>query len=135
MPQPVLQTGLRTVRQVDQLRTGCTFDDQLSPSQVGTANNWAMIAAGSKHSLAIKTDGTLWSWGLNSDGQVGNGNNLNQLTPQMLGDGKNWKAISAGQFHSLAVRTDGTLWIWGRNLEGQLGDGKRQNLNAPFNLP
>jgi alpha-tubulin suppressor-like RCC1 family protein len=84
---------------------------------------WVMVTAGNSHSLGIKSDGTLWAWGLNSDGQLGNGNTTNSNTPVQIGSGTNWISASCGYFHSLALKSDGSVWAWGGNGFGQLGDG------------
>ncbi len=77
------------------------------------------IAAGSDHTLALKEDGTVWAFGQNVSGQVGNGTNVNQLTPVQVLTGA--VAIAAGTSHSLAVKADGTVWSWGSNGASQLG--------------
>ena len=79
------------------------------------------IAAGSSHTLALKEDGTVWAFGANNLGQVGNGTMVNQLSPVQVLTGA--VAIAAGHEHSLAVKADGTVWAWGRNNTSQLGDG------------
>jgi alpha-tubulin suppressor-like RCC1 family protein len=79
------------------------------------------IAAGSYHSVAIKADGTLWSWGLNANGQLGDGGRNDRLYPKQVGTARDWSAVAAGAFHTLAIKNDGTLWAWGAG--GSLGDG------------
>src|SRR3989337_2999238 len=83
----------------------------------------SQIAAGSYHTLAIKSDGTLWAWGYNYSGQLGDGTTSNKTTPVQIGTGTNWSQIAAGGYHTLAIKSDGTLWAWGGNSFGQLGDG------------
>ena len=103
---------------------GTTAGTQTTPAQVGTATNWKSISAGSTHSLAIKTDGTLWAWGVNYHGRTGLGTaTSSQLTPAQVGTATNWAAVSAGSFHSLAIKSDGTLWAWGTNEWGATGLG------------
>jgi len=92
---------------------------------------WSEVAAGLTHTLALKTDGTLWAWGDNGEGQLGFGNNDNQNTPQQVGTDNNWKSISAGYYYTLALKTDGTLWAWGDNIDGQLGLGNNDSKNTP----
>jgi alpha-tubulin suppressor-like RCC1 family protein len=87
-----------------------------------------VIAAGGTHSLALKSDGTVWTWGLNSSGQLGNGNTTNQsyaVQVKVVGGAAltGVADIAAGANHSLARKTDGTLWTWGSNANGQLADG------------
>src|SRR3990170_328103 len=84
----------------------------------------SQIAAGSYHTLAIKSDGTLWAWGYNYYGQLGDGASGGgnyKTTPVQIGTGTNWSQIAAGGYHTLAIKSDGTLWAWG-NYYGQLGD-------------
>ena len=95
-----------------------------TPTRVGTDTDWRGVDAGATHSLALKTTGTLWGWGNNTNGQVGNGGvGSNPLLPTQIGTATTWNSISAGRFHSVAIRLDGTLWAWGSNYYGQLGDG------------
>ncbi|MCL9804079.1 T9SS type A sorting domain-containing protein [Flavobacterium amniphilum] len=106
-----------------------------SPKQVGTDGNWSRISAGNSHNLAIKTDGTLWAWGRNSDGQIGIGSNASSFnTPQQIGTDTDWAYISAGDEFSLALKTNGTLWAWGDNFFGQLGDNSTDDRNAPVQI-
>ncbi len=91
------------------------------------------IAAGFYHTVGIAKDGTLWSWGENGKGQLGDGTTANKSIPVRLqqkteaepfvDNTTKWKAVSAGGEHTVAIDIDGYLWSWGRNDEGQLGDG------------
>ncbi len=92
-------------------------------NSIGLDTDWGQIAAGWNHSIAIKTDGSLWAWGDNNYGQLGDGTNTNQNQPTLIDAATNWQSITAGEGHSMAIKTDGTLWAWGRNYLGQLGDG------------
>jgi hypothetical protein len=79
----------------------------------------------------VKTDGTLWGWGFNANGQVGNGTQTTQLVPVQLGTDTDWQTVACGGYHSMALKIDGTLWAWGNNGLGQLGDGTQQNRLVP----
>ena len=92
---------------------------------------WKSVSAGGYHNLAIRTDGTLWAWGENTEGQLGDGTLDNQPAPVQIGTATSWATISAGGGHSLATRTDGTLWAWGDNFYGQLGDGSNADHLVP----
>jgi alpha-tubulin suppressor-like RCC1 family protein len=82
------------------------------------------IAAGSTHSLALKkSDGTVWAWGSNGSGEIGDGTTVNREAPVQLLGLSGIVAIAGGSFHGLALKRDGTVWAWGRNDAGQLGDG------------
>ncbi|MBI4833838.1 MAG: chromosome condensation regulator RCC1 [Planctomycetes bacterium] len=105
------------------LGTSGSGTERTSPNQVGSANNWNMIAGGKYHTLAVKSDGTLWAWGLNNDGQLGLNDITNRNTPTRVGMDSDWAKVSAGEYHSIATKNDGTLWAWGFNNHGQLGLG------------
>ena len=75
------------------------------------------------YSAVIGTDGSLWAWGSNASGQLGDGSTIRRLTPVQVQPGTTWLSVSAGDFHTTAIRTDGTLWSWGENIFRQLGDG------------
>jgi len=85
--------------------------------------NWKSVSCGQYHTAAIKTDGTLWVWGYNDFGQLGDFSTTNRSTPvTTFAGGTNWKQVSAGGDNTAAIKTDGTLWIWGNNTSlGQLG--------------
>ena len=99
---------------------GTTFEP--GEVQVGSATNWAIVAA-FKRSHGRRPQGRhLWAWGHNSSGQLGDGTTTDRHTPTRIGTASNWKWVAAGGDHTLAVRTDGTLWAWGSNSSGQLGE-------------
>jgi alpha-tubulin suppressor-like RCC1 family protein len=98
----------------------------LVPVQVKGLKDILAIATGEWHSLAIKKDGTVWAWGENSTGQLGNetsGKDKYSYVPVQVKGIKDVLAISAGSYHSLALKKDGTVWGWGANARGQLGNG------------
>lgn len=105
-----------------QLGNGTVTFDRQNAVQVGTETDWVQTAAGEAHSLGIRADGSLWAWGKNDKGQLGNGNTGDQHVPVQIGTDR-WINISAGGKFSVAVRADGTLWAWGENDNGQLGNG------------
>jgi alpha-tubulin suppressor-like RCC1 family protein len=79
------------------------------------------LAATFRHTAVIRPDGTLWTYGDNAKGQLGQGNTSANNTPAQVGPGTTWVSVSAGYGHTMAIRTDGTLWAWGSNSNGQLG--------------
>ncbi|RKG48667.1 kelch-like protein [Corallococcus sp. AB011P] len=83
----------------------------------------AHFAAGDHHTLALKQDGTVWAWGSNGYGQLGDGTTTNRLTPVQVQGLTGVVALTADGAHSLALKHDGTVWAWGYNGKGQLGDG------------
>ncbi|MEH6947974.1 hypothetical protein V7068_13070 [Bacillus sp. JJ634] len=97
------------------------------------------VAAGDSHTLVLKKNGTVWSFGKNQTGQLGNGNTKNQYTPVQVKGLKNVKDIAAGYNFSLALKKDGTVWMWGNNERNQIGDGKTgsslmKNVLVPYQV-
>ena len=99
---------------------------------------WESVSTGYANISAIAENGTLWSWGKNSNGELGDGTNVLKNVPVQIGTDNNWKEVSAGMgniyAHTLAVKTDGTLWAWGSNNRGQLGDGTTISKNYPVQI-
>lgn len=87
------------------------------------------IACGSFHAFAIKTDGSLWGWGLNSDGVVGNGLTSFVSSPVKIMD--NVKKVDASIVHSMVLKEDGTVWCWGGRANGGIGLGKNSSSSTP----
>jgi len=114
-----------------------------SPIQIGSSTNWSFISAGDRFNVATKTDGTLWTWGSNSDGCLG----LNQSPSLKLSSptqipGTSWKTGVGGAGGAketcFAVKTDGTLWTWGSNSDGRLGQNANENpgkRSSPVQVP
>lgn len=92
------------------------------------------ISAGNSHSLALRKDGSVWAWGLNSDGQLGNGTLTLSKVPVRVTGLPAIKAIAAGRNHSLALGVDGKVWAWGQNSSGQLGDGTTTGRPTPVSV-
>ena len=102
---------------------------------MGALTTWSKVAAGiiGDANAAIKTDGTLWTWGHNNYGQLGQGNITNLSSPVQVGAGTNWSEIAIGNF-AVAVKTDGTLYAWGYNGSGNLGVGDTTRLSSPVQI-
>lgn len=108
-----------------ELGDGTNIDSNV-PVSTGLTNVIAVSAGGDQleaHSLALKNDGTVWAWGSNIYGQLGNASTNNTNTPVQTLLLNNVIAISAGGWHSVALKSDSTVWTWGWNMDGQLGDG------------
>ncbi len=102
-----------------------------SPTQVGGETNWGKVSAGTDYTCATKTDNSLWCWGANASGQLGDGTSVNRYSPTQVGAGTNWGKVSAGTDHTCASKNNGTVWCWGDNASGQLGDGTSVNWSSP----
>ena len=92
------------------------------------------VASRSNYSLVLKNDGTVWTWGYNYYGQLGDGTTVNRSTPVRVLNLAGIVAVSAGGYHGLALKADGTVWAWGRNDSGQLGDGTTTNRSTPVQV-
>ena len=99
------------------------LESKSTPVQVISLSGVIAIAGGEDHSLALKSDGTVWAWGYNGSGRLGDGTTDARLTPVQVSGLSGVIAVGAGNKHSLAVKSDGTVWAWGYNGSGQLGDG------------
>lgn len=92
--------------------------------RVGEAEQkFLRVAVGYEHSAGIRADGTLWTWGSNGVGMLGDGTEISRRAPVQVGSDGNWSRVACGEFHTAAIRTDGTLWACGWNVYGELGDG------------
>jgi alpha-tubulin suppressor-like RCC1 family protein len=100
-----------------------SWDHGLGPVQVLNLRGITAIAAGYWHGLALRIDGTVWAWGSNSYGQLGDNSQSERYAPVRVSGLTNVIAIAAGTEFSLALKGDGTVWAWGDNSYGQLGDG------------
>jgi alpha-tubulin suppressor-like RCC1 family protein len=119
--------------------SGSPATDRNTPNQIiiGTDSDWILASSKRLHLLALKSNGTLWSWGYNNAGQLGLGDNGSPSTDRntpaqiLLANGLNWIYISAGSAHSIGIKENGTLWTWGAGVYGQLGLGDSANRNTP----
>ncbi|MBS4008594.1 MAG: Ig-like domain-containing protein [Clostridium sp.] len=92
------------------------------------------ISGGASHSLALRGDGTVWAWGWNEQGQLGDRTTISRFAPARVFGLSSIASVSAGGIHSLALRIDGTVWAWGDNSVGQLGDGSTTRRLEPVQV-
>jgi alpha-tubulin suppressor-like RCC1 family protein len=99
----------------------------------GGGTTWKQVAGGLYHSAAVKTDGTLWTWGYNNYGNLGNNSTANTSSPgTVAGGGTTWASLApSSRGMAAAIKTDGTLWMWGQNTYGGLGNGSTNNSSSP----
>ena len=100
------------------------------PIRIGSAL-WRDVAAGYGHSLAVKSDGTLWAWGLNDNGQLGKGDRVDRSVPTQVGAAGDWVSVFCGATNSYAINASGDLYAWGYNDFGQLGLGTKTTRLTP----
>jgi alpha-tubulin suppressor-like RCC1 family protein len=115
-----------------QLGIGLIGGKTYKPTRVGDVDDygWVQVAAGSSHSTALKADGTLYTWGSNAYGQIGDGTfGPDHLVPHAVDTC--WKSVEAGGKQTFGVRLNGTLWSWGYNYFGELGLGHWNNQSLP----
>ena len=112
--------------------TGCYCKN--SPVKVSNLTGVIAIAAGDYFSLAVKSDGSVWAWGVNDFGQLGNGTHTDSNVPVQIGGISDVKAVSGAIYHCLALKKDGTVWAWGRNNFGQLGDSSNTDSYIPVKV-
>ena len=109
-----------------------TLTDRLTPVQVsGLSTNVTEIEGGENHTVARKLDGTVWAWGYNEYGRLGDGTTTDRLTPIQVSGLYNMTDIEAGDEHTVALKQDGTVWAWGANWYGQLGNGTYTDSSTP----
>jgi len=115
-----------------ELGRNINYSGNESPAQVGTDTNWSKLSSNLTQScmFAIKTDGTLWAWGSNGQGQLGTNDTINRSSPTQVGTDTNWSSIADGA----AIKTNGTAWAWGRNDYGTLGLNDIANKSSPVQI-
>jgi len=114
-----------------QLGLGPKVYTRTRPARVGTESDWSSVQVGAEHTLALKTDGSLWAWGNNPDGRLGLDDMTSRWAKKQVGSDSDWAAIATGLRSSFALKTDGTLWAWGLGQYGRLGLGDANNRLVP----
>jgi alpha-tubulin suppressor-like RCC1 family protein len=104
-----------------------------SPVRVGDDTDWLRVSAAENETCALKSNGTLWCWGGNPDGQLGLGDRVRRDLPARVGSRSDWDTVALSTFHACGL-ANGELWCWGRNTEGQLGTGDGDDRLAPTRI-
>lgn len=112
------------------------YNTDYTLGQVGIESSWATISVGDEHTCATRNDKTLWCWGANDAGQLGNGQrfipgNTQQYWGSQISNAAGWIAVAAARDHTCAASTDGALWCWGSNRTGALGSGTTTDSLVP----
>jgi|GEM_PF-1080680 len=106
-----------------------------APARRGTYSDWVSVSAGANHGAGVRGTGasaTLWTWGQNTNGQLGTGDNSGRLVPTQVGEQGGWQAVSAGNYHTAAIGVVGSLWTWGCNENSFLGSGGIADSDVPL---
>lgn len=120
---------------VGQLGDGTVSFGRNSPVAVPGLSGVVAVSAGSNHTVALKADGTIMTWGYNASGQIGDGTTYNSLSPLVVPGLSGVVAVAGGGVHTAALKADGTLMTWGNNFFGQLGDGTTTDRLSPLAVP
>lgn len=107
---------------------------ELVPRQVQSLTEMTAVSSGLAHSVALKKDGTVWAWGFNATGELGDGSTDHRPLPVKVQNLSDVVAAVAGSIHSVALKRDGSVWAWGFNENGQLGDGTTLNRLLPVRV-
>lgn len=102
-----------------------------TPKKVGGGtNDWKVISSGENNTLAIKQDGTLWGWGSNQYGELGNGSTVPVTTPTMISAEK-WRQVASGASFSVGIKEDGSIWYWGLLFSSSGGRFTQNQITSP----
>ena len=113
------------------LGLGAVTNQTISLRQIGNDTRWSSISVGENHNLALKSDGSLWTWGE----IVAASNRLVSISiPTLITQDKDWKQAAAGGIHCLAIKTNGTLWGWGNNWAGSVGIASTNGSAVPVQI-
>jgi len=111
-----------------------TTQSHSSPVQIGAATDWMQVSAAYRSCFAVKTDGTIWSWGQNLSGRLGLGDTVYRSSPTQIGALTNWQKVNGVTGFAVAIKTDGSIWAWGSNGSGQLGNRRTASTYSPVQV-
>lgn len=118
-----------------QIGNGITSTTGISvPIQVAGLSNVIAVSGGDRFTAALKANGTVWTWGWNGFGQLGDGTNTDRPNPVQVKGLSNVVAIAARDYHTLAIKSDGSVWAWGSGGNGELGDNIAADSNVPVQV-
>ncbi len=106
-----------------QIGQGDEDDGYTTPTQVAAGSTWTDVATSELSACAVRSDGTMWCWGANWWGMLGDGSYTNRYVPTQAGVDTNWESVTVGRGVACGIKTNGELWCWGANWEGQAGTG------------
>ncbi len=117
------------------LGDGTTYARSSPVSVVGGFTDWVQVDAGSSHTIGLRSNGTVWAWGYNGNGQLGDNTTTSKRSPvSVVGGFTNWVQVDAGANHSIGIRANGTAWAWGNNGQGRLGDNTTATRSSPVSV-
>ena len=111
-----------------------TVPQQVAGFSATSASRVTAVATGANHSLALLEDGTVTAWGLNFEGELGDGTDTDRTYPVTVGSLSGVTAITSGAYHSVALKNDGKIWAWGFNYWGQRGNGTTTDRHEPIQV-
>lgn len=117
-----------------EMGNGTFLGNVLTPTQIGTENNWKTASTGHENTISLKFDGTLWAWGGNSHGELGDGTTTDKNIPIQIGNETNWKFIFSDYITNFAIKNDNSLWVWGDNTYYEFGNGTTINSSIPIQV-
>jgi alpha-tubulin suppressor-like RCC1 family protein len=117
-----------------ELGNGSNAGESLSPVEVSDLTGVSAASGGQASSYALRSDGTVWAWGYNGDGELGTGTTTGSNTPVQVSGLTSATAIAAGDLDGYALKSDGTVWAWGYNGDGELGNGTTVNSDTPVQV-
>ena len=112
---------------------GSTAGNLSSPTQI-PGTTWNYVSVDTNYGVGTKTDGTMWSWGYNSKGELGLNDTVERSSPTQI-PGTTWLSAIAVYDNTIASKTDGTIWVWGTQYHGQLGLNNLTRYSSPIQLP
>jgi alpha-tubulin suppressor-like RCC1 family protein len=118
-----------------EIGNGATSTTGISvPVQVAGINNAIAVSGGDRYTAILMSDGTVWTWGWNGFGQLGDGSFASRASPVQVKGLSDVVTMTARDYHTLAIKSDGSVWAWGSGENGELGNGERSDKNEPVRV-